>query len=135
VIPFEGFTFQPFGTSLVKCFPFHQPSQKRKTTTENLKMNPLIKTTVVVTIIGSFAGTAFAGPGDAYAPFGNRIAANKTESVGIALLRTQGQTSHCPSTSKCPSASGCSMKTKMVVIPSANPKTHTSRAVQVTACE
>ena len=54
-------------------------------------MKALIKSLITLAIGGSFAGTALAGPGDAYgshvASIAKTRAEKKTESVSIALFR------------------------------------------------
>jgi hypothetical protein len=57
-----------------------------------IKMKLLIKSLSILAIVGIFAGTAFAGPGDAYlgfpaASFAKANAEKKKEYVTIALFR------------------------------------------------
>jgi len=49
-------------------------------------MKPLIKSLSTLAIGGIFAGTALAGPGDAYLGFPTASAEKKTEYVTIALF-------------------------------------------------
>jgi len=78
-------------------------------------MKPLIKSLSILAIGGIFAGTALAGPGDAYlgfpaASFAKASAEKKKEYVTIALFRP-GVT---PARAKA--------RVTKILIPSANPK-------------
>ncbi len=80
-------------------------------------MKSPIKTLSILAIGGFAAGSAVAGPGDAHPSFGYQPAKQKTETVQIALFR---------------SSAGESTKVETKRLPSANPKIHTARTVQVT---
>jgi len=87
-----------------------------KKTRKTKNMNPLIKTLSAVALGGLFAGTAIAGPGDAYASFGTQPTKNNG-AVQVALFR--------------PSAKNqANVETK--IIPSANPKNGAVTTIQVT---
>jgi len=78
-------------------------------------MKLLIKSLSILALWGIFAGTALAGPGDAYlgfpaASFAKAGAEKKTEDVTIALFRS-GVTS-----------AGAKAKVSKIFIPSGNPK-------------
>lgn len=80
-------------------------------------MNPLIKSLSVLAIGGIIAGTALAGPGDAYAGYSGRTAAllsTVSRSPTVAVWTTRGLSlgdATCPM-----------MKLKTTFIPSGNPK-------------
>jgi len=78
-------------------------------------MKALIKSLITLTIGGIFAGTALAGPGDAYLGFptasvAKASAEKKTEYVTIALFRPGVTTA------------GAKAKAEKTLIPSANSK-------------
>jgi hypothetical protein len=89
---------------------FQRNSTKRKI------MNSPIKTLSALVIGGFLAGTAIAGPGDAYgAGFASRTLTNNTNPVGIALFRSStlaGNAANCPMTQE-----------NSKLIPNANSKT------------
>lgn len=75
-----------------------------------------MKSLSVVALGGLFAGTAVAGPGDAYASFGSQPT-QKTGAVQVALFRPSAK-------------SQANVETK--VVPSANPKNGAVTTIQVT---
>jgi hypothetical protein len=92
-------------------------TQKKTSNRKANKMNPLIKSLSVLAIGGIFAGTALAGPGDAYAGYSGRTATSTgahSRAPTVAIWTTRGLSlgeTTCPM-----------MKLKTTFIPSGNPK-------------
>lgn len=81
-------------------------------------MKTLTKTLSVLAISGAFAGAAFAGPGDAHAPFGT-LPAKKDNATQIALFRSGAVNS---------AQKNANLKEVRLFV---NPKTHTPVVVKV----
>lgn len=115
---FKGFPRERAFTRVPGNFTTKLPKGRKRNPNKTTKMKTLSKTLSVLAISGAFAGAAFAGPGDAYAPYGT-LPAKKDNATQIALFRSGGVNS---------AEKNANFKEVTLFV---NPKTHTPVVVKV----